>query len=147
MNVFTEKAVVFKNVIDNFDAIVFDVIVKQENYILDLVRDEQLYQGLKADGSQIRPAYTPTTKAIKRAKGQPTDRVTWRDTGKLYKSLQLKTGMNEFEIEALDSKIGKLTRKYGNDVLGLTDDSIAEITNFIRPLVINELLEKLEING
>ena len=133
----------FEAVDKDFDSIILDIIKTEEGFILDLVRDEQLYQGLKHTGKDIRPKYTPTTKAIKRLKGQPTDRVTWKDTGDLYDSLIIEYGQNEIGIRALDRKIGKLVAKYGRDVLGLTDDSIDKVRVQIKDKVIDTFRQKL----
>lgn len=139
MNIFLERAEVVRKADDQFDQIFFDFLKDNEKFILDLVRDEQLYQGLKFDGSEIKPDYAPSTVRRKRRRGQPYDRVTWKDKGDLYRSLQLKFGFLEFEIEATDRKIKKLYAKYGSDVLGLTDESIKRTIEYIGPMFIEKL--------
>ena len=98
------------------------------NLIEDLNTDEQMQaQGQRADGQPIRPAYTAFTKAIKQQKGQPTNRVTLRDTGDFHRSVFVTFRKTEFELQASDVKTPSLTRKYGREVLGLTQDSIDKV--------------------
>lgn len=86
------------------------------------VNDQLFEKGEDSKGSIIRPAYTPLTIKIKLSKGQPTDRVTWRDTGKLHKNVKVIARSNEFEIIADVEYANELIEKYGEDVLGIQDD-------------------------
>lgn len=86
----------------------------------------QLFIGKRADDSYIYPDYTELTKAIKEAKGQPFDRVTLEDTGAFYDSIQIDVKSDTFDIDATDSKTNKLTKKYGEKILGLSKESKSE---------------------
>lgn len=109
-------------------------VLAKEREVVELNTDEQLFtQGVSANGAPIRPVYTPMTVAIKQAKGQPTDRVTLRDTGDFHQSFFIEISDKEFTINADDPKLAKIQRKYGSNVLGLTQTSIDQTADIIRP--------------
>lgn len=91
--------------------------------------DEQLYEGKDADTKEIRPSYALSTKIIKRKKGQPTSRVTLKDTGDLYKSIKVDAKTNELIISANVEYFKYLVTHYsGNNLLGLNDDFLEKFT-------------------
>src|SRR6056297_3556091 len=100
-------------------------------------------RGERADSQPIRPAYTAFTRAIKQQKGQPTNRVTLRDTGDFHRSVFVTFRKGEFELQASDVKSPSLTRKYGNQVLGLTAGSIAKLGARIKPVVQKEARKRV----
>lgn len=126
-----------------------NIIWDNEAYIVDLNAEEQLYeQGINRLGVEIADyaPYSPVTIAIKEAKGQPTNRVTLRDEGDFESSFFLEVGDKQFEIKASDFKTEDLIRKYGRQILGLTDENIAIlIWQYIYPDLINEA--KTQIYG
>lgn len=87
----------------------------------DLQRD-QLNEGVDHQNRPITPGYTLATRIIKRRKGQPADRVTWRDTGRLHSLLRLQSSNDGYEIDSPDPKTPELIAKYG-DVLGHNQNS------------------------
>lgn len=116
----------------NLDTVVNEAVRLNEGQILELNTEEQLRQGIRADGAPITPPYTPFTVQVKRAKGQPTDRVTLKDTGAFYGSFQASYGKGGFGIYATDPKAQKLERKYGSAIFGLTDENIQEAIEIVR---------------
>lgn len=114
----------------SYRALAFQVIQENEDRIIDL-NLQQLYDGLNADGSPIEPEYTPFTVAIKRRKGQPSDRVTLRDTGDFWEGIALKVFETEFELIGTDSKTDKLKAKYGDLIIGLSEESRLRLLNDI----------------
>lgn len=126
-----------------------NIIWDNEAYIVDLNAEEQLYeQGINRLGVEIAAyaPYSPVTIAIKEAKGQPTNRVTLRDEGDFESSFFLEVGDKQLEIKASDFKTEDLIRKYGRQILGLTDENIAIlIWQYIYPDLINEA--KTQIYG
>ena len=77
-----------------------------ENYSYDLIwaiRD-QLDMGLDGYYNKIQPPYAPRTIYNKTRKGQPTDRVTLKDTGEFYNSLRIEFDENGFRIVSDDDK-------------------------------------------
>jgi len=117
----------------NLNDFVSAEILSREREILDLNRIDQLYKsGVDSDGVVIVPEYTYVTKTIKRVKGQPTDRVTLKDTGKFYKSFRVVVRKQDFEIIARDRKTGKLKRKYGDEILGIAPSNLDVVIDLIR---------------
>lgn len=106
--------------------------------ILDLNRQNQLFdKGIDSTGrslADIGGGYAPVTIQIKTAKGQPTDRVTLRDTGEFYASFYIVLGEKEFYIEADPMKPGgvNLLEEWGKDVLGLTDESKRQLVEWLK---------------
>lgn len=138
-----ERVVEFNNRLTS-GLIVRDIIDSGEvtAFIIDANAEEQLFeQGINRLGVDImdyRP-YTPLTIAIKKEKGQPTNRVTLRDEGDFHSSFYLEVGDTQFEIKAADFKTEDLIKKYGRQILGLTNENIAElIWQYVYPDLLNK---------
>lgn len=112
----------------------------------DLVKaqQDQLYAGLLSTGQPIVPLYRPTTIARKRGKGQPTDRVTLKDTGAYYKGIIVDVRGENIIITNADSKAGKLEDKYGPDILGLADNAKSEYVRNLLPVFIERIKSYLK---
>ena len=123
------------------------IIYDNEAYIVDLNAEEQLYeQGVNNLGVSISDyaPYSPVTIEIKKAKGQPTNRVTLRDEGDFESSFFLEVGQSQFEIKASDWKTEELIKKYGRQILGLTNENIEKlIWDFIYPDLLSKLKNEL----
>ena len=102
---------------------------------------KQLNQGIDSTGDRITPNYTDYTVQRKVEKGQPTDRVTLKDTGDFYESIFIEVFKNAFQIDATDEKTEGLKYKYGNEVLGLTQEHIKEVARIIKP-TLEKILEQ-----
>lgn len=113
-------------------------------FILDANSEDQLFeQGINRLGIDIMDyaPYSPLTIEIKEEKGQPTDRVTLRDYGDFESSFFLEVNDTQFEIKASDFKTEELIKKYGREILGLTNENIAKlIWQYIYP----DLLDKVK---
>ena len=113
------------------------IITDNEAYIVDMNAEIQLYEeGVNRLGVSIMDyaPYRPLTIAIKEEKGQPTNRVTLRDTGDFESSFYIEVGDRQFEIKASDWKTEALIKKYGRQILGLTDENILSlIWDYIYP--------------
>lgn len=127
--------------------LVKQIISNNEAYIVDMNAEEQLYeQGINRLGVKISDykPYAALTIEIKRIKGQPTNRVTLRDEGNFHSSFYVDAGDNQFEIKAADEKTSDLIRKYGRQILGLTDDNIKElIWEYIYPDLLRKAKQEL----
>jgi len=117
-----KKLISLKN--GGLNDIVKSLVVLEQDFAKDLNRS-QLIDGQNIDTSNIEPAYSRTTVSIKKSKRQISDRVTLKDTGDFYKSFTLKTNNDSFVISATDSKTNKLQKKYGNKILGLSEENKA----------------------
>lgn len=124
-----------------------NIIWENEAYIVDMNAEEQLFeQGINRLGVEISDyaPYSPVTIQIKEAKGQPTNRVTLRDEGDFESSFFLEVGDKQFEIKASDFKTEDLIKKYGRQILGLTDENIAIlIWQYIYPDLMNEAKKQI----
>jgi hypothetical protein len=97
--------------------------------IIDQQTDEQLYKGKDADSKDITPDYALSTKIVKRKKQQPTDRVTLKDTGDLYRSIKVDAKTNEFIISANVEYFKYLVTHYSkHKLLGLNAEFLEKFT-------------------
>lgn len=124
-----------------------DIIWDNDAYIIDMNAEEQLFEnGINRLGVEIMDysPYSPVTIEIKEAKGQPTNRVTLRDEGDFESSFFLEVGDKQFEIKASDFKTEDLIKKYGRQILGLTDENIAIlIWQYIYPDLMDEAKKQI----
>lgn len=127
--------------------LVQQIVCENEAYIVDMNAEEQLYeQGINRLGVKISDykPYAALTIYIKQIKGQPTDRVTLRDEGDFHSSFYVDAGDKQFEIKAADEKTSSLIRKYGRQILGLTDENIQElIWEYIYPDLLRKAKQEL----
>lgn len=98
------------------------------DYIIELNTKNQLYdKGIDAKGERIG-SYSPKTKAIKDANGEISDHVTLLDTGKFYESFRVFLQGSDLIISADTIKdTDDLIFKYGQDILGLNEDSLEKL--------------------
>lgn len=124
-----------------------DIIWSNDAYIVDMNAEEQLFErGINRLGVEIMDyaPYSPVTIEIKEALGQPTNRVTLRDEGDFESSFFLEVGDKQFEIKASDFKTEDLIKKYGRQILGLTDENIAIlIWQYIYPDLMDEAKKQI----
>lgn len=108
------------------------IIKEYEPEICDMNSEVQLFeQGKNRVGVDIMDymPYTPKTIEIKEIKGQPTNRVTLRDEGDFHSSFRLIIESDKFTVTADDWKTDWLVKKYGRQILGLTDENAEELTH------------------
>lgn len=90
----------------------------------------QMFSGVRSTGTEIKPDYAPLTVLIKDQKGQPSDRVTLKDTGQFYDNIFVDVNSDTFEIDSNDAKSEALKKKYGNRIFGLTPESRGEYVQY-----------------
>lgn len=112
--------------------VIFRKAIRRTGVDLVDIQQEQMYEGLDANGQPIQPAYTPFTIAIKKTKGQPTDRVTLKDTGSFYRKQFARFHADHAVIDSKDKKTAELKQKYGEDIFGLNDSRREEFGNLLR---------------
>ena len=122
----------YKELISILESLAFD--------IADTNAD-QMFAGLRADDTEIEPAYKPFTIAIKKEKGQPTDRVTLKDTGEFHRSIFVKFEGDKIIIDSDNDLRDKLVKKYGAKIFGLTKQSKTALIH-----VLEKRLNKWAIN-
>lgn len=130
----------------------FDLGFEVEEAFNDTAREfvdkqrDQLFSGINAEGDQITPGYSPRTVAIKKKKGQPTDRVTLRDTGEFYAGIFLEPREDIYVVDSADEKTGSLVKKYGEDILGLDPDNQDKyVEENLDPVFMDRVHKSLEL--
>ena len=128
-------------------ALLFEVLNqnKIKELIIKLNTQDQLFKrGIDSNGESLGE-YTENTQKIKASKGQPFDRVTLKDTGEFYESWEvIISDISDIIINADDEKDDTaLFEKYGEDVLGLTDESLELLVQAIEPDLVGLLQEKI----
>lgn len=133
----------------NIEPVMQNVIQNNERFIVDM-NAQQMYAGEKATGKPIKPPYAPATIRYKQKKGQPTNRVTLRDTGDFhFKHLKVIARYNDFVIDTSLSgnrPYGFLMqgpRSYGEDILGLQDKNMRKLYDQKLKKPIENLFKKL----
>lgn len=128
-----------------------------QRYIIDvLIQDEQLQKGIDGTGQRITDnegnnAYSFWTELISKGKKQEGDPYTLKDTGQFYESMVFLLGKDFFEIDANPNKTdeftGKVTNlfdKYGEEIVGLTEQSLEKITEKLKERLIIEINKILQ---
>ena len=128
------------------DEVIIEQVRQDEQFVVKLQAD-QMFDGQRGDGQQIRPGYAQTTVRIKRRRNQPTDRVTLRDTGDFHDSIVIDYGRDEFRFDATDEKRPYLARKYGEAIFGLNDSNLDTLIQRVREPIIKSLQNKILSNA
>lgn len=136
------SGVLLKKVLDGNTQLQYDII--------QLNTQKQLYeQGVFADGM---PTGTYTKSTIygtskfegKIAKGQPYDHVTFKDTGAMYESERIKITNDGFIMSMNTIKGGEdLNERYGHEIEGLTQESKAQVGEWVLPSFRDETLKAI----
>lgn len=96
------------------------------------------------DLSRIGGDYAPITKDLKRFEGLPFDRVTLYQDGDFYRSWEFIQKNDSFVLRADTLKEGEdLRKRWGSDIIGLTNESIQDLANEALPEIINYILREL----
>lgn len=128
-----------------------------QRWIIEMNQKQLFEQGINRLGIKLEDAdkggytvsgfykgYSPRTKEIKRKKGQPYDRVTLKDTGEFYASFRIELRPGELEIVANPMKDGEsLFTRWGEEVLGLTEENMQKLIEFIREKIVQEIAKQI----
>lgn len=129
---------------DSLPMLLGDIVRDKEDVIVSAIADDQLYRrGINGKGKKIMDymPYTAGTIKNKKRKGQPTTRVTLRDTGAFHESMYVVFDSEGFYITASDEKTQGLVEKYGEEIFRLTDKNF---TRIIRSHIRKELVKRLK---
>lgn len=121
-----DRVAAFNEALENGE-LISEIVIENRNYLIETNADKQLYeQGINNLGIDIDSyaPYSPVTVMLKEKKGQPTNRVTLRDTGAFENSFYVLADREQFEIKANDWKTEELIIKYGYEILGLTQENL-----------------------
>jgi hypothetical protein len=106
-----------------------ETINRTKPLLIDEQTNGQMYKGEDSEGKQFVPSYALSTRVIKRKKGQPTNRVTLKDSGDLYKSIKIDAKTNDMIISANVEYFKYLVTHYDqNTILGLQPEFLEQYT-------------------
>ena len=107
---------------DGYDSAV-DFIFADEGFVKMMtdLEKERLFSGYNAFDWKIGPPYAPFTVRLKKQKGQPSDRVTLKDTGDFYEGFIVERKGDSVIFTSTDWKTSDLVEKYGKDIFGLSE--------------------------
>lgn len=121
-----------------------DIILDKEDVITSAIADDQLYRrGIT--GKEVKIAsyapYAESTIKKKKKKGQPTTRVTLRDTGDFHKATFIVFESDGFYVTSEDYKTPFLIKKYGDEIFRLSDKNL---TRIIKSHIRKELIKRIK---
>lgn len=129
---------------DSLPMLLENIVRDKEDVIVSAIADDQLYRrGINGKGVKIMDymPYAPRTIQNKKRKGQPTTRVTLRDTGAFHESMYVVFDSDGFYVTASDDKTQELVNKYGEEIFRLTDKNF---TRIVRSHIRKELIKRLK---
>lgn len=95
--------------------------------------------------SSIGGPYSPFTVEEKKRKGQPTDRVTLKDTGDFYRTFKVIPFKGGFRIEADTIKDGEdLEDSWGDEIIGISPQNLEIIINFYRDAIKEKVRQRIK---
>lgn len=153
----TYKLRAFKDILE--DCLV-ECIQQDEKLLVSYVRDIQLYErgeNGKAAGDGLGNGqviwdyapYAPRTIKNKKRAGQPADRVTLKKSGDFYRGMYVHVDEDGFSIESSDWKADTLRKKYGKEIMRLSDYHWKSYMTFLKkyrlkPMLKAKLMEGIE---
>lgn len=127
---------------DNLPTMLEEIVRDKEDVIVSAIADDQLYRrGINGHGEKIMDyaPYKPSTIRNKKKKGQPTTRVTLRDTGAFHEAMFVVFDSEGFYITSSDRKTPELVEKYGEEIFRLTNKNF---TRILRSHIRKELIKR-----
>lgn len=122
----------------SIEELMTEVILDSKEEIIDIQNEQVFTKGLPDE------EYSPFTKQIKRAKGQPSDRVTTFDEGDFFAGKEMELSNNSFSLDSRDSKTQKLINQYGEKIFEYDDSSKSMISqDFITPGLTEKIKRRL----
>lgn len=130
--------------LDEVKAWKFAIDVDLKKYIIKLNTIDQLFDdGIDSLGDSLGE-YSPFTVELKKIKGQPTDRITLKDTGKFYKTFKIEIKNDSFFINANPIKEdNNLFDDFGNEIVGLTEENQIKVSKIILDNTIKYIRKQL----
>jgi len=127
---------------------------RNEQFIADLIRKRLYEKGETSTGKKLRTdkarqgqVYAPFTIGEKQRKGQPYDKVTLKDTGSFYKSMEVEIEKRLFKVVGdSDKEDGKIEDNVDlTNVLNLSPDEITKLVNEIKSEYIQNVRKEIRI--
>ena len=129
------------------NVLVLDTIEANQELIIDTITEKQLFQhGEDGNGEKLPLPYAEKTQMIKRAKGQPIDRITLKDTGDFYASMVMVRQADSVRTYFTDYKSDRLYKDWGAEIGSISKRNLGEIVDSdIKEDFIRSLREKLNL--
>lgn len=136
MTKFSREIAILKRIEKSFDDSRVEAVRVHSDVMEKLFTDEQLFQGQDSLGVKIAPPYSEAYKKRKRRLGLPTDRVTWKLTGRLYANTRVMAEANGYKF-LLNTEYAKfLVKRYGKRVIGLNTKNRADFAlRYVLPIM------------
>jgi hypothetical protein len=125
-----------------------------QKWIIQMNQDQLFKEGVNSNGTlleDIGGGYSihtilgvPGKYPGKIELGLPTQWITLYNTGEFYDSFKVELSLNQVEITANPIKDGvNIFNRWGKEVLGLTDDNLQKLIDFIRAELIPKIKEQI----
>ena len=129
--------------LDNIKAQILGIGVVIENAIEtsfrendSVIEDLNIVQLQKGDGETL-PDYSPTSVEVY---GKPAGPIKLFDEGDFYRGINLQAGASEAELTGKDSKTAELQFEFGEEIIGLSEESLEQFKNeYISPEIFEAL--------
>lgn len=123
--------------LDKFIMAAIKAVNSNSKQLEDLQR-AQFDSGKDYKGKERKP-YSPVTVRYKRAKGQPTNRVTLKDTGESYIDTKVTADYQGITIDVPTDYFKYMVKKYGEDTIGISSEALKDyFENHIFTAIRNE---------
>ena len=104
-----------------------NIIKDNEGFLVGLIKNRLYQHGIDADGKPILPDYAPSTVKRKKEDNQRSSHVTLRDTGDFYQGMFIEVKNWIITASSTDGKTDSLIEKYGEGILGFTQEEQDQI--------------------
>jgi hypothetical protein len=112
-------------------------------FLIDLIQKNQLQKGENMFGDNIG-FYSRMTEIISQGRKKEGDPFTLEDTGDFYESFFVKPFLDFVEISAEGRKKDEdILEKYGETVIGVSEESISLLILEIKPYLIDYVRSKI----
>jgi hypothetical protein len=129
-----------RDIKDDIPRIMTEVIEDNSLLIEDMVI-AQLQQGKRGDGETL-PNYSYNSV---HKYGKPPGPIKLFDQGYFYKAMTVRVTGNALEMDNTDSKVGKLTLRYGVEIVELSDAHIESVKfDILLPGMIEKVQNRLQ---
>lgn len=130
------------------EAVAMDSVYENQGLLI-AKNTGNLFAGKNANNQrldEIGGEYKPFTIEMKKAKGQPYNRVTLFDTGAFYSGFFVKVFDRGWELNSRDPKRNKLKNRWGEDIFGNTQADEKEFNkNTVLPDLLEHALNNIEL--
>lgn len=126
------------------EAWILVIDAETQDFIVEMNKHQLFEEGRFSDNKDT-PDYSPITVVYKIMRGDRYDHMTFKDTGEFYESFHVIVDRSGFEIMANGQVSGdtNLFEVYGENILGLTADSLEKLKELILIKYVDYIREKL----